>query len=447
MRVARILRTLRMARLAKIKDLIYSLQYRIDSEWMSIAWGLFSNVFILITLNHITACGWYFVGKTYWGTDANWIKYFGYTKAMEITKYLCALHWSLTLFTPASMNVHPQNDAERTYAVFCLIMAMVIFASFVSSVTAGFTRLRNLEAHTAQQKFLLRKFLRESTISVELSSRILRYIEISQLNHKKKVSHDSVGLLRWLSGPLNVELRRELCSPHMIGHPLLLRYIHTSHVAVNEVCLSACSFLSCAKCDTLFGRFAVAKKMYFVMSGSMAYRRATALPCPKYTRVGKKSYFGEPGIWVNWVHHGSMKALTETECMAIDCVRFREVTGAHRDVLMLACEYASSFHDTLTECFEDHGSAWDLPLDMIVSRTSPAAANAKADVALDVFVAEYFDSQILEWSDSEESGGEADAEPKGSVNRPSMKTVHSSLDKEVPLRKSSKPTTRQSDNA
>eukprot|EP00438_Fugacium_kawagutii_P026712 Skav219970 [mRNA] locus=scaffold2879:389420:443892:+ [translate_table: standard] len=60
-------------------------------------------------------------------------------------RYATALHWSLTQFTPATVDVHPQNLVERTFAILVLIFGLVLFSSFVSSITASMTQLRNMQ--------------------------------------------------------------------------------------------------------------------------------------------------------------------------------------------------------------------------------------------------------------------------------------------------------------
>merc|ERR1712187_879236 len=109
--------------------------------------------------------------------------------------------------------------------------------------------------------------------------------------------------------------------------------------------------------------------MYFVTSGSLIYRRAVALPCPKYSKLGQREHFSEPALWVNWMHLGTMKSITDSHCMVIDSAKFRDVSSSHKDVLTFTCDHAVRFHEELRECYRGHGTAWDLPLEEVIQTT------------------------------------------------------------------------------
>merc|ERR1719517_170672 len=119
-------------------------------------------------MNHFLACGWYAVGN--FGLDPSWVQVLE-GKDLQF-RYITSLHWSLTQFTPASMEVFPRNSTERSFAVIVILAAMLTFSSFVSSITSGMTRLRMLKSEKAKQQYLLRSFLKENKIPPDLSMRI-----------------------------------------------------------------------------------------------------------------------------------------------------------------------------------------------------------------------------------------------------------------------------------
>merc|ERR1712118_43977 len=99
------------------------------------------------------------------GQDSCWVDKYGFREKSLAAKYVASYHWSLTQFTPASMQVTPTNSQEQSYAVFVLILALVIFGSFLSSITLAMTALRSVNARRADQFWLLRKYLRQHSIS------------------------------------------------------------------------------------------------------------------------------------------------------------------------------------------------------------------------------------------------------------------------------------------
>merc|ERR1719491_32015 len=102
-------------------------------------------VFIVI-INHYIACIWYMVGSGHFASSAWTTKFLVNYPGEFPYAYATALHWSLTQFTPASMEVVPENTVERVFCVMVLVFAMVTFSSFISSITNAMTQLRNLNS-------------------------------------------------------------------------------------------------------------------------------------------------------------------------------------------------------------------------------------------------------------------------------------------------------------
>lgn len=51
--------------------------------------------------------------------------------------YICAMHWSLTQFMPATNNIGPDNFWERIFAIMTVLVAVCLFSSLVGSITAA----------------------------------------------------------------------------------------------------------------------------------------------------------------------------------------------------------------------------------------------------------------------------------------------------------------------
>ncbi len=151
-----------------------------------------------VTVNHLVACVWYAIGNA-----ATWQKGLCFVASMlcdlrttpdrtggslnskwhlgaslhYVTpkdgkniwyRYSTALHWSITQFTPASMEVTPQNEYERFFTVcsstegdkhvwLCagrgiILSGMLIFSSFVSAITNAMNQLRNLNSPLASKQ-------------------------------------------------------------------------------------------------------------------------------------------------------------------------------------------------------------------------------------------------------------------------------------------------------
>lgn len=395
-RVARILRTLRLLRLMKLRHIFFAIQERIDSEVVFILVGTVKNLLVLLFVNHVFACLWFLIGIMDEGDD-HWVFYYKILDTDVLEKYMLSLHWSLTQFTPAGIEIHPRNVFERAFNVLLILIAMVGFSSFVSAITASMTRLRSLQGNELSEAFLLRRFLKENHISPDLQSRVVRYIDMAVEVNKKKIDKSRVQSLNMLSGPLRVELQKELYLPHLIVHKFFERYA-TNDAAINQICFKAVDKMNLSRSDVLFQANGECKAMFFLTSGSLYYQRPKDTPpweanqrrsrkiasIPLFARVltlSKDSYFCEHPPWLPWYHRGTMGALTDSVLLALDSEKFRQITGEYKDIFQIAKAYAHQMVQDLQDFSDAHGCAWDLPKEVTHPKSyRPAATVLKSSL-------------------------------------------------------------------
>merc|ERR1712110_818780 len=85
LKAARAIRVLRLLRLAKVRKMFEMIYDTIDSEYIFIIVNLFKLLCIILVLNHVIACLWYFVGRLgrQLGYAHNWLEHSGYTPVWE----------------------------------------------------------------------------------------------------------------------------------------------------------------------------------------------------------------------------------------------------------------------------------------------------------------------------------------------------------------------------
>merc|ERR1719191_2123613 len=131
---------------------------------------------MLLVINHLICCMWYTVSVNQSG-DNTWIKVHKYEHADWTYKYAAAFHWSITQFTPASMDVQPQNMAERTYANAVIVFALLGFSYLVGSITGSLTQLRSMNEEGTKAFWSLRRYLRQNNVPTALSIRVQKSLE------------------------------------------------------------------------------------------------------------------------------------------------------------------------------------------------------------------------------------------------------------------------------
>merc|ERR1712226_371888 len=102
----------------------------IESEYTFIMLNLAKLLVSVLVLNHVVACVWFLIGRLALESNLrNWISV-GNVNGTDLSyRYSTSLHWSLTQFTPASMDVSARNVYERAYSIIVLFFAMVVFSS------------------------------------------------------------------------------------------------------------------------------------------------------------------------------------------------------------------------------------------------------------------------------------------------------------------------------
>merc|ERR1712003_113065 len=109
--------------------------------------NLFISIVIIIFICHFVACGWHALGRYNNDSDQTWVKWARLHEHDESTlfktefayRYLISLHWAFCQFTPAGMEVNPQNLRERAFTVCVIVVGMISFSSFVSTITSTMT--------------------------------------------------------------------------------------------------------------------------------------------------------------------------------------------------------------------------------------------------------------------------------------------------------------------
>jgi len=322
---------------------------RIDSEHFHTLIGMLKGMMVVLCMNHIIACAWYGLSTlTSDGVEA-WIHFARFDVEDSFAyKYLTSLHWSLTQFTPASMEVLPRNIHERAFAVCVLIFALLVFSSFLSSITASMTQLRQLSWKFDKNLSVLRKYLRTHAISQTLSIRIMRYVEYKLQKKAGEVRESDVSLLRILSPHLFMELSQELHEPLLTQHPFFSHLAAESPSAMRALCKSLTAGLSTSAGDIVFSEFTKSESLIFLKQGSLLY-------CNKYqkglgdTGVEAGQWCSEASLWTSWEHVGWLQARTNSELLLVSAASFVQVVREHSRIASSTLQYGSSFVQMLNK--------------------------------------------------------------------------------------------------
>jgi len=348
LRSLRLVRVVRLLRLFKLKKVMSSLNDHVDSEYLSIVLNVIKMVFALLLVNHFIACWWYVIANTHGGTT--WLKEHHFADVDWEEQYAASFHWFVTQFTPSSMHVQPQNMSERCFAILVVVFALVGFSYLVGSITGSLTKLRAMQEDASKQFWILRKYLRQHFVPMELSFRIEKYLEHAYQQKIERLQGGDVKILNLLSEQLADELKCAMAVPHLSVHPLFQHLCEVSPVTMNRLANKAVSQKNLARFDSLFHAHEVATHMYIVMEGRLQYVRVDSAGKEMAEWVDKgEDWISEPALWTSWEHLGMLTAVVPSELMLIDTVRFSEVVHLNPHALEITRIYAFNFLQWLND--------------------------------------------------------------------------------------------------
>ncbi|CAE8632466.1 unnamed protein product [Polarella glacialis] len=333
------LRLLRFLRFFKATNIISLLSDRIQSEAMRILVRVLKLLVFIMWINHLIACTWYAVGINDLEREDTWVKANDLKGKGTVYAYTTALHWSITQFTPASMEVVPINELERSFAVFVIVSAMVIFSSFISTITNAMTQLRNLNSERNAELVKLRCFFSDHKVSASLVARISSCIHQTNKLTGSRVHSEDVSILELLPVSLKCDLAEEVFAPTLCAHPFIFAWGEYYPRDSKRLFLAARSSSLGAKHE-LFNTGQVAESMYFLSSGAMVYNRGGERPA----RVSPEQWLAEPGLWIEWKHVGRASSTGKNcELVSLHCETAIRILSQDASAISGARRYAKTF--------------------------------------------------------------------------------------------------------
>jgi hypothetical protein len=383
-RIIRMLRVIRLLRLLKLRKYFSRLEEHISSRHALVLLGIVKITLMILVINHFVACSWWLVGTmppprghSTWQESHPTVPNIS-AESLEY-KYLTSLHWSITQFTPAAMEVYATNTTERLMSVVVIIFALVTFSSFVSSITNAMNDLRSINAEQAKQLLVFQRFIRSKGISTELAVRMRRHLEHTIVAKQRHLHEKEVHLLKMLSEPLLMELHFEIYMKYLDCHPFFHKFSETNPTGIRKLCHTAIAEVTVSRHDILFNVGDRAEKVFFVQSGMLAYTSAGT----KYEKVHPSSdspdWLCEACLWTKWMCVGCAEGTERTVVVTVGSNEFLEVVKSCKGLLFHPIRYAQMFVDYLNAADEDDLS--DLPAHKGSPNTgdgSPASARRMA---------------------------------------------------------------------
>jgi len=167
-------------------------------------------VFMLIKIcfmSHILGCFWYYVATLSGDGVPTWTQTF--TKRVGISNtflYLTSVYWAVTTLTTVGYgDISPSNDFERSYALFAMLLAALVFGYTISNIGSLVASLDRQAALLEEKTDAVKEYIAWRKLPRELSLRIKKHFSFF---YTRRAAFDEVELLNGLSPSLRSEVTR-----------------------------------------------------------------------------------------------------------------------------------------------------------------------------------------------------------------------------------------------
>jgi len=291
----------------------------------AIVWNVFQLLAVIIYINHMVACGWYFIGRVaYSDTGGRWIDLPDFTIGSEthtsresstLYQYVTAFHFSLTQMTPGSMQVAPVNSIERIFNLSCLLLGLLTFSTLISSLSAMMMDIKKKREASDKQLTVLRRFLRSTGVRRKMAIR-LEYVIFQKLWVQRPLTTHDVSALKLLPVKDRTDLDAELSKPFIVRLPILRLCHRVDASLVRKISHEAMDMQYIELGNLMFDSGKEAVGSYIIQSGRGIYtldiltngswtrRDAVAEPI----EVEETEWVTEAALWCQaWRHRGVLE--------------------------------------------------------------------------------------------------------------------------------------------
>lgn len=215
LRISRVLRALRLFKLLKAGSLMDRVSMTAEADpTLLFCLGLSKILFLLLSVTHWAACGWYIIGMMSM-EDTSWVdaKLEGRNDITQ--RYLYSVYFTLTTMTTVGYgDITPQNFGEVCFVLVLLLIASLVFAGLLGALTDLVNTVSASRHNMQEKKRLLGLYGRYRELPISLFRPMRQH-----LLWLWETQGGFDGYEDDLKAELSPVLRRELCF-HIYGDVL-----------------------------------------------------------------------------------------------------------------------------------------------------------------------------------------------------------------------------------
>lgn len=407
LRFAKMSKLIRVAGLLRLIRLLRVIEEFVDrsvSEVHRLLLTVIGLFFLILWLNHLLCCVWYWIG---WNapsdTELRWITLGDagdvvYGDRDILFQYITSFHWSIAQLTLGAIEVNATNTWERIYSIFLLLVGLLFSSTLVSSLSATMIDFQMRMNTTYQRVRMLRNYLRQNKVDGILSHRVMQQAE-KRVANKEKLCENDVVMLHSLSASLRAELRFYIFKPHLQRHPLFRLWVNLSAATARQLCYDggALEYIFLQPLDDLFVAGEQADAAFCLVSGTLWYIQEpeySPVDVKRQSLVENNAWLCESALWVSWICVGSTEAQTTCQVLQIRADGVFSAMQKHQLIKEITVGYGSHFSSRIVTAGPPTS---EYPTDLEVPFTDFGEIVASMEHNLQILIAR---DALQKWSDT-----------------------------------------------
>ncbi|CAK9027603.1 unnamed protein product, partial [Durusdinium trenchii] len=255
-------------------------------------------------------------------------------------------------FTPATNNIAPDNAFERLFAVWVILLAMGVFSSFISSITATVSSLRASQAKQFHERAALLRFFCERNLSADLFGKVNEVLRKEGM-FQVRIQEQEVGLIKGIPETLLQQLHEEMYMSLMAHLPFWPEWAYGEDMHfLRIVCHFAMKEHIAKPMQDAFLPGRCSPEALIIETGHMCYIPAGST---RDIVVGEGDILCLASLWAEWQYHGRLTAsYGSANYVGINSVTFCQLATEHGGPLW---QYLQIFGILLLGLLESSGNA------------------------------------------------------------------------------------------
>eukprot|EP00448_Togula_jolla_P019770 CAMPEP_0170575912 /NCGR_PEP_ID=MMETSP0224-20130122/4115_1 /TAXON_ID=285029 /ORGANISM="Togula jolla, Strain CCCM 725" /LENGTH=750 /DNA_ID=CAMNT_0010898725 /DNA_START=188 /DNA_END=2438 /DNA_ORIENTATION=+ len=339
----RVLRLIRVARIMKLASRLFCTQWAVGgvvgTESKLAALSILGLLVSLAYILHVVSCGWYAIGSMS-VFERSW-KDNAFTDDQRLGyRYTTAYHWSMTQFTPASMEISPVNTHERIYTIVMIFLGLLVFSTLISTITNISNNLRQENLQRKAGEALMQRYIAENRLSLGLANCILGHLRRAHRGKRKRLREEQIPAMQLLPENVRTRIRSEVYASRLMLHPVFRRIKDIDFSMHVLLCSRAMAEKDHVQGDPIFCLFDQGIALRLITRGYAEYESSLE---GGLVHVSAGQWITEAVLWLDWDHAGHLTATSWVELVEVNASSVHNIVVEDCNLKATLQKYAKVF--------------------------------------------------------------------------------------------------------